>query len=185
MARNGAPREKGEQHKPMPKVYETNRLLFFGFRPLEGEGTFVADCSPFCLKLLSYLVVCDVDFAYSSIVNGTKRPKQPKGLIPFVALKDSGELMGDSQQIIDHLENAKEQGSKLDNLSPAQLATSHLMRRTIEESAYWTVNAEYRWFDAKLCKQITGPKYLEGLGLGCFVGMAINAGRKGTLKRVS
>mmetsp|Transcript_30288 Transcript_30288/g.59149 ORF Transcript_30288/g.59149 Transcript_30288/m.59149 type:complete len:277 (-) Transcript_30288:1910-2740(-) len=169
----------------MGKTHAANRLTFYGFRSQGGaEGSFfVADISPFCLKLLSYLVVTDTDFAYSSIVNKTKRAAKPKsGMVPYVAVQDSGEVIGDSQRIIDLLESTA--ATKLDaHLTPAQRAASHLLRRTLEESAYWTVGMEHRWFDKHLCKAITGPMYLGGLGLGCFEGILIGMGRKGVLKR--
>jgi glutathione S-transferase len=70
--------------------------------------------------------------------------RAPKGKIPFVVLPD-GTLMGDSQLVIEHL--SKTHGIDLDaHLTDVQRATARVVRRTLEEAAYF-VGVYGRWID--------------------------------------
>jgi len=98
----------------------------------------VADVSPPCLKLLTYLEMANLPY---QVRPGDPR-KGPTKKIPYVKLEDR-RTMGDSGFIIELLEETN--GHKLDGrLTPSERATGHLVRRTIEESLYWSA-ASTRW----------------------------------------
>jgi glutathione S-transferase len=87
--------------------------------------------SPFCAKLETYLRVSETPHQ----VKAASFTKAPKGKIPYVAI--GGELMGDSQLIIERLEKAAKQPLDGD-LSPRDRATGHAVRRMLEEGTYFT-----------------------------------------------
>jgi glutathione S-transferase len=90
----------------------------------------IANISPFCLKLESYLRMAGVPYAVKPLAMN----KAPKGKIPFI--EEDGKLMGDSQLIIEHLK--RKHGDPLDaRLSAEELARGHVLRRMLEESTYW------------------------------------------------
>jgi len=95
--------------------------------------------SPFCFKLEAYFRM--VGMAYD--VKMAELAKAPKGKVPYVEL--DGQLMGDSQFIIEHLQ--KKHGDTLDaNLTPEQKAVGHTIRRMLEECTYWYI-VYMRWVD--------------------------------------
>lgn len=97
----------------------------------------VANISPYCLKLESYLRMTKVP--YTVTVGGFG--KAPKGKIPFI--EEDGKFIGDSQHIIEHLK--RKHGDVLDaKLTPEQVATGHAVRRMLEESTYWNIIHD-RW----------------------------------------
>jgi glutathione S-transferase len=103
----------------------------------EAEG--VPDFSPFCPKVKTYLRMIDVPYTAKM---GDPR-KAPTKKIPYI--DDAGTLVGDSGLILEHLK--KKHGDKLDaKLTPAQRAHGHLLRRTLEESAYF-VGLHDRWVE--------------------------------------
>jgi glutathione S-transferase len=90
----------------------------------------VANISPFCLKLESYLRMAGVPYAVKPLAMN----KAPKGKIPFIEV--DGKLMGDSQLIIEHLK--RKHGDPLDaKLGAEERARGHVLRRMLEESTYW------------------------------------------------
>jgi glutathione S-transferase len=92
----------------------------------------IANISPFCLKLESYLRMTKVPYT----ANSGGFNKAPKGKIPFI--EEDGKLLGDSQLIIEHLK--RKHGDVLDaKLSAEQVATGHAVRRMLEESTYWHI----------------------------------------------
>lgn len=98
--------------------------------------------SPFCSKLECYLRMAEVPYKLAA----AQFSKAPKGKIPFVAFPD-GQLMGDSQLIIDRLERelVAEGKPALDaGLDARDRAISHLTRRTLEEG-YYFVMLYLRW----------------------------------------
>jgi glutathione S-transferase len=97
----------------------------------------VANVSPFCLKLESYLRMAGVP--YTARLADFR--KAPKGKIPFI--EEDGKVLGDSQLIIEHLQ--RKQGNALDaSLSVEDATQGHLVRRMLEESIYWHILYE-RW----------------------------------------
>lgn len=97
----------------------------------------VPNASPFCTKLETWLRVAGVPHTVAPWTPFVA----PKGKMPSVRV--DGALMGDSQLIIEHLERTR--GASLDaHLSPAQAATSRLIRRTLEEGTYFAL-VPARW----------------------------------------
>ncbi|HTJ46296.1 MAG TPA: glutathione S-transferase family protein [Kofleriaceae bacterium] len=94
--------------------------------------------SPFCTKLETYLRMAEVP--YEAVPADFR--KAPKGKIPFVAL--DGELLGDSQLIIEELEQRLGDRALDAGLPPRDHATARLLRRTLEE-AYYFVGMYFRW----------------------------------------
>ena len=87
--------------------------------------------SPFCGKLETYLRMTETPHTVVPI----SITKAPKGKIPFVTI--DGALMGDSQLIIERLEKAGKQPLDAD-LTPADRARGHAIRRMIEEGTYFS-----------------------------------------------
>jgi len=100
----------------------------------------VPNISPFCLKLETYLRMANLPYQ--------ARPGDPRqaplGKLPYIEL--DGQRIGDSQQIVAALK--RNFGDPIDqHLSPAERARGHLIRRTLEEGAYFAI-VYARWGDA-------------------------------------
>jgi glutathione S-transferase len=92
--------------------------------------------SPFCGKLETYLRITETPYR----VAAGSMTKAPKGKIPFVAIE--GELLGDSQLIIERLERGPR---PLDaGLTRQQQALGRAVRRMLEEGAYFS-GVYLRW----------------------------------------
>jgi glutathione S-transferase len=103
----------------------------------DAEG--VADFSPFCLKVKTYLRMAGV--SYTSKIGDPRAAPTKK--IPYI--DDGGTIIGDSGLIVDHLK--KKYGDALDaKLTADQRALGHLLRRTLEESLYF-VGLYARWVE--------------------------------------
>jgi glutathione S-transferase len=101
-------------------------LVVHGGRP--GWG--VADVSPACLKLKTYLQMASIPFQ--------SRPglpfRGPTKTIPYV--EDDGKAVGDSSVIIAHLKTRY--GDPLDaKWSAEDLARGHALQTIVESSLYW------------------------------------------------
>ena len=84
----------------------------------------------FCIKLETYLRVSDTPYKTAPF----KRSQAPKGKIPYVEL--DGQLVGDSQLIIEKLEQRSKQ--PLDAALPARdRASAQMIRRALEEGLYF------------------------------------------------
>lgn len=97
--------------------------------------------SPFCAKLECYLRMAELPYRAASFGRG----ESPKGKMPYVKL--DGQLLGDSQLIIEELERrlAAEGKQPLDEgLSARERSIGHLVRRTLEE-AYYFIGMYGRW----------------------------------------
>jgi glutathione S-transferase len=97
----------------------------------------IPNMSPFCAKLETYLRMARVEYKA-----GPADPrKAPKGKIPYVT--DGGRMIGDSALIIEHLKQTR--GDPLDaHLGPEERAQALVIRRTMEESTYFSM-AWLRW----------------------------------------
>lgn len=93
--------------------------------------------SPFCAKLETYLRMTETPHK----VVAASMQKAPKGKIPYVTI--DGELMGDSQLIIERLEKTAKQPLDGD-LSARDRATGRAIRRMIEEGTYF-IGVHLRW----------------------------------------
>jgi glutathione S-transferase len=93
--------------------------------------------SPFCIKLECYLRMAKLPYD----VAAADPRRAPKGKIPYVRM--DGEVMGDSQLIIERLESHA--ANKLDaNLTREQRAIGHAVQRMLDE-AYYFVGLHGRW----------------------------------------
>lgn len=106
----------------------------YGSAPAWGLG----DLSPFVVKLMSWLDLKGLPYE--------KRPgapgKAPKGKVPWY-VDDDGTRICDSSDIIRHL-TARHGGLPGDTAAPADRGAAHLVRRTFEESLYFSL-AWGRW----------------------------------------
>jgi glutathione S-transferase len=109
-----------------------------------GEVWGIADPSPFCLKVESFLREANVP--YESVPFDPMRTlsKAPKGKLPFIEDED-GTLIGDSTLIIDWLSHKHGIDAEAP-LSGEQRAVSLAFRRMLDEHLYW-VGVYFRWFD--------------------------------------
>ena len=106
----------------------TDVVRVYGLPPLWG----CPSPSPFVIKVLTWLRIADVP---NELVHLTWFPRSKSGKIPYIDRPD-GSVLSDSQRIIETL--SAERGIDVGkDLSDAQRATSHLVRRTLEESAYF------------------------------------------------
>ncbi len=106
----------------------------------------IEDFSPFSLKVKTYLRMIGVPYV-SKLGDPRKAPTKK---IPFI--EDGATRIGDSGLIFDYLK--KKYGDSLDaKLSPDQHALGHVVRRTLEESAYFTVLYS-RWLDDEVWPEI-------------------------------
>lgn len=105
----------------------------------------IADASPFCIKVESFLRLAKASF--DVVPFDVKNLKgAPKGKMPYIAL-DGGELVADSSLIIERL--TKVLKFDLDEkLSVEQKAISHAYIRMLDEATYWPLLFS-RWSDEK------------------------------------
>jgi glutathione S-transferase len=129
------------------------------------EAWGVADWSPACLKLKTYLKMEGIEYESKQ---GDPR-KAPTKKIPYID-DGKGNLIGDSGVIIEHLK--KTLGDKLDaRLSPSERAMGHAARRIVENSLYFVLLYS-QWFEEasyaeirKTFKRIL-PPVIGGLIMG-------------------
>ena len=104
-----------------------------------GRPWGMPDLSPFCAKLETYLRMAGWDYQLAPV----DFRRAPKGKVPYVAI--DGELLGDSQFIIETLE--KRRTTALDaSLTLEQRAQGHALRRMLDEGLYFVLVHE-RWSD--------------------------------------
>lgn len=110
-------------------------ITLYQFAPAFG----LPNASPFCLKIETYLRMTDEPFA----VKQANPQKAPKRKLPFI--KDGSAVVSDSTHIVQHLK--KTRGDKLDkDLSAADRALAHTIRRMVEEGLYFCL-VYARWVD--------------------------------------
>lgn len=101
----------------------------------------LSDPSPFVFKVDAYLRMAGIPFDKNSQFSNLK--KAPKGKLPFI--DDEGEIIADSQFIIEHLE--KKHGHPLDShLTEQQKAIAYLTTKSIDENLYFAL-VYSRWQD--------------------------------------
>ena len=110
--------------------------------------------SPFCLKVETYCQLAGIPYKSVKALPF----KAPRGKLPFIV--DGGRRIADSGLIIDHLRaNA---AWDLDyGLDRRKQAMGHLLRRTCEESLYFTV-VYSRWIDDDGWA-VAAPEFFRGL----------------------
>ena len=110
--------------------------------------------SPFCLKVETFCQLAGIP--YKSIP--TLPLKAPRGKLPFII--DEGQRIADSGHILAHL-RAKAPTDIDAGLDARQRALGHLLRRTCEESLYFTV-VYSRWID-EAGWAVARPEFFRGL----------------------
>ncbi len=109
-----------------------------------GKQWGIADASPFCVKLESFLRLNDIPFELGRFDIKSTLGKAPKKKLPFIITED-GTAIGDSTLIIAHLSKSK--NIDMDSaLTPEQRAQSHLIRRALDEALYFNLLYS-RWVD--------------------------------------
>ena len=101
----------------------------------------IANFSPFCLKVETYLRATKTPFQIETN-KGDPKNSSPNGKLPFVKLQD-GNLIADSQLIIEHFEKTNSLDSKF---SDTQRALGLAAQRLAEDHLMWTVLYQ-RWID--------------------------------------
>jgi glutathione S-transferase len=99
----------------------------------------VADNNPYGLKVYAFLKLCGLPFRHEHILD----PKAaPRSQLPYIS--DEGAIIGDSDAIVAHL--IEKYGLPVDSgLTPAQLTTGLMVRRTLDD-LYWVMSYS-RWSD--------------------------------------
>ena len=109
-----------------------------------GEAWGLADPSPFCLKLESFLREANIAYDVAPFEARRSFGKAPKGKLPFIE-DQNGELVGDSTLIIERL--SRQHRVDLDApLDDRQRCVSLAFRRMLDEHLYW-VGVYSRWID--------------------------------------
>lgn len=118
--------------------------------------------SPFCIKIEVLLKMAGLAYECEFAANPGKGPK---GKLP--AIRDGGELIGDSEIIRWHLE--RKYGVDFDRgLGPAERAVGHAFARMAEERTYW-VMVYSRWIEEANWRVFRGalfvgmPGFVRGL----------------------
>ncbi len=119
----------------MPDLPSAAPVQVYALPPVWG----VPNPSPFVIKLMTWLRMAGIPYEHR-VLPGP--PSSPTGKIPYVVLHD-GTLLHDSELIIEAL--SRRFCVDLDSQLGAQdLATGHLVRRTVEEHLYFAGLYE-RW----------------------------------------
>uniref|UniRef100_A0A0B7A2G2 GST C-terminal domain-containing protein n=1 Tax=Arion vulgaris TaxID=1028688 RepID=A0A0B7A2G2_9EUPU len=119
-----------------------------------GQALTVPSISPFVMKLETYLRVAKIPY-----INKFDRKPGPKKKLPWIQYND--QVVPDSQLCIQFL-NTQKNVNLNKHLTPDQVAVGHLLRKTSEESLYWTL---LMW---RLGLATSGNLYKK-LGLPSFV----------------
>ncbi|MGB1258155.1 MAG: glutathione S-transferase family protein [Thiolinea sp.] len=125
-----------------------------------GANIGVADPSPFVLKADAYLRVAGIEFERVDRMNNLQ--KAPKGKLPYI--EDAGEIIADSQLIIDHFEGRL--GTKaLDSwLNEEQQATNWLVTKAMDDHLYWC-GLYSRWVRDDVWPQVRDTFFADMPGL--------------------
>ncbi|MEQ1768624.1 MAG: glutathione S-transferase family protein [Devosia sp.] len=139
-------------------------LEVFTFSPAWGLPT----SGPFPLKLVKWLDLSGLPYRHSHEDNAMKGPK---GKSPWIVI--DGQAMADSEIIIDVL--AKRSAFDIERgLSPEQKATSHALRRMLEEHFHMIFEYELFVHPAGVVQAAsllgTIPRPLKGAALRYFLG---------------
>ncbi len=109
-----------------------------------GKQWGIADASPFCVKLESFLKINNIAYTLGDFDMRSTIGKAPKKKIPFI-VDENGKAMGDSSLIIEAL--SKEHGIDMEaSLNDEQRAISHAFRIMIDENLYFIL-VYSRWID--------------------------------------
>ena len=114
-------------------------ITLYKFGPQWG----IADPSPYCVKLESYLRWAGIDYTAPEFDLSFFK-MAPKGKFPFIKT-DTGKIIGDSNLIIDSLiQNGEKNPDAV--LSAEESAISKAFHRLLDENFYWALLYS-RWID--------------------------------------
>jgi len=99
-----------------------------------GEKFGVADPSPFVLKVDAYFRMAAIEFENINLPNNLT--KAPKGKLPFI--DDGGEIVADSQAIIEHVKSYSNKDLDKD-LTNEQQAIAYLVTKSLDENLYFVL----------------------------------------------
>ena len=100
--------------------------------------------SPFCLKVEYLLKFANIPYQVQVEINPMLGPK---GKMPYIENKNSGDVIADSTFIVDYLSN-KFNLHQLEIKNASSQATALAFKLMIEESLYFVILAS-RWYDPK------------------------------------
>lgn len=131
--------------KPSESAAAPTKLSLYGFCPLEPD----ADSSPACLKLATFLRMCNADYDHRYFADHAGKG-WPKGKMPWIHWDkiNGGEPMGDSTLIINALIRLDPTKFDLDkHLTKEERAVGLAIKTMCEESMYFTGVLSIRWLD--------------------------------------
>lgn len=112
----------------------------YGYVPAWG----LPDISPFVTKLIFYMTITKIPFKYHSQNLASLDADSPYGKLPYIIDTDNGTKVGDSNLIIEYLQ--QKHGNPLDSdLSDNDLAVCIAFDRMIGEHLYWSGIIQPRW----------------------------------------
>jgi glutathione S-transferase len=122
-----------------------------------GRPWGMPNLSPFCVKLETYLRIADWPYEWRR----ADFREAPKGKVPYI--RAGGQLLGDSQAIIEELERRRGTGRALDReLDDRQRSIGHATRRMLDEALYFAL-IHLRWGD-DAAWAIYRPRIARNLG---------------------
>ncbi|MBI3574907.1 MAG: glutathione S-transferase family protein [Gammaproteobacteria bacterium] len=102
-------------------------ITLYQFPPAWG----LPNASPFCMKVETYLRMCNLPYTTVNVLNPAKGPK---GKLPYIT--DGSNIVADSGLILDYLK--KTYGDALDaRLGTVERAQALAWQRLLEEHLYW------------------------------------------------
>lgn len=148
-----------QREGPREETLVNRPIIFYHF----GRSWTLPDASPFCVKVETYFKLKGIEYERRPLnLSLGKKAKSDKR--PFIEISENCKLISDSSVIIEYFENQSENKNerereprlecavaessrgwrKEEELTEIQRATSHAMRKMLEESTYWTLVAT-RW----------------------------------------
>ena len=130
-------------------------ITLYQFPPAWG----LPNASPFCMKVETYLRMCNLPYTTVNVLNPAKGPK---GKLPHIT--DGANTVADSGLILDYLKATY--GDKLDaGLDSRTRAEAHALRRLMEEHLYWC--AVYDRWAVDENWALTKPAFFGACRRGC------------------
>ena len=130
-------------------------IRLYQFGPAWG----LPDPSPFCMKVVTYLQLANIDFESVSGLNNLRRA--PKGKLPYI--DDEGKIVADSGFIIPYLQ--AKYGNPIDEpTDPRQRGALRAITRMLDEDLYFAM-VYARWIDEDNWRQHTFPQFFSKMPL--------------------
>lgn len=130
-------------------------IRLYQFGPAWG----LPDPSPFCLKVVTYLQLANIEFEAVSGMNNLRRA--PKGKLPYI--EDEGKLIADSGFIIPYLQN-KHRNPLAEPADARQRGALLAITRMLDEDLYFSL-LHVRWLDEDNWNNYTFPQFFSKMPL--------------------